>query len=149
MLFTDPNIQAWKKYSFGYNFDIDKARTKRITWYYPFNQNTGRKGIDPETEVVNGVSYANFIYPLLTFVTIARRGDAGGGYYCIDLPLAAFTQSPKDGAGLTAKGSNVGHYRFELNDWEIDLTNSYVRFSQPIGNVGNFMLNFFFDLQPQ
>jgi hypothetical protein len=117
-----------KKYSFGYNFNVDKARTKKITWFEP-------GAVVSPTVVINGVLYIVTDLYSYTLVTIAKRG---GDYYCIDMPLATLLRN--------ATGS-FGHYQMEVDNWEVDLTNSYVKFLQVAG--GRFVINFDFELQPQ
>ena len=117
------------KYSFGFNFNVDKSKTYRIRWYIPGTYVSF-------TQMINGVVYGVPDLHEYVTVTIAKRG---GGYYCIDKPLSSFM--------IDTNGA-TGHYELELADWEIDTTNSYLKFTQT-GFGGTYLINLHCDLRPQ
>lgn len=123
------------QYSFGFNQNIGSGKTYRIVWYQP-NNLLLLDGYTASTQVINGKGYV--VPPIAedVLVTFARRG---GGFYCIDKPLGSF---------LVNTIGSTGHFSMELNDWEIDTTQSYIKFSTSVA-LQRFLVILFLDLRPQ
>jgi len=141
VLFNNVALQAWRKYSLGYNDYIHEGRTKRISWYFP---SYVLNNIAAPSEVVNGVVYGAFPFYNQTYITLAKRK---GGFYLENAPLTTFMVAAQ-GLPITPRGSNVGHYQFELDNWEVDPQQSYLKFTAPFA-ANNYVFDLFFDLQPQ
>lgn len=101
-------IAAWKRYAFQFNAAVDCTRCYMLRWYLP-------ESLVPLTFVLNGQICFQNNSPETLCVSFAKRG---GGYYCIDRPLTSFM--------VNGSGSN-GHYEFQVDNWELDTTNSYIK----------------------